>query len=125
MRSIQLKHVHFARSRVAKIAGVPNLLRIAGRSFRRRVSSGRRIRFLVTLFQLRRRSPEEAGFASAAAVAGEMMKVAADPASPSVVGVLQFALDLEYLEAEFYTVATMGKTIDQVGRPFFLTYRNA
>lgn len=29
--------------------------------------------------------------------------------------IVQFALNLEYLEAEFYTVARMGKTIDQMG----------
>jgi hypothetical protein len=64
----------------------------------------------------RRSLLKKLGMASAAAGAflatggGDLR---ADPSSPTAVDILQFALNLEYLEAEFYTVATSGSTIDQ------------
>lgn len=64
----------------------------------------------------RRSLLKKLGIASAtagAAFATGGIKLSADPSSPTAVDILQFALNLEYLEAEFYTVSTSGQTIDQ------------
>ena len=54
--------------------------------------------------------------ASAAVTAAATMSGVADAqttSGPSAVDVLQFALNLEYLEAEFYCLGAFGKTIDK------------
>ena len=61
---------------------------------------------------LRKLSLAGAALTAAAAPKGVLN---ADPATPGPVDVVQFALNLEYLEAEFYSVATTGQTLEQRG----------
>lgn len=62
----------------------------------------------------RRAFARQMGMASAG-VAAFFTMAENSPAAITDVDIVQFALNLEYLEAEFYTVARTGKTIDTFG----------
>lgn len=70
----------------------------------------------LDLFSNRRDFLQKLGFAGSG-VAALLVAPGSAGAAAAITDadIVQFALNLEYLEAEFYTMAVLGKTIDQMG----------